>query len=204
MLKIRNEAKYKQVNYHDRSGVSLTLTLLASGLLQSCWIEFIRGIRPSAATKKTKSPKRSPHVGGQAAPSGAGDLPPVAAFMAALESKLGFVWDMLVLQVHSDNVHALERFRTKYGYHLAPDFDEKRHHLVGMVRKPQEKGGGVAAAKARHNLAREERRAMKKRPVEEQAPANSGRRPRRAAAVNVNYAPPPDLEVTNYDLLPNW
>jgi len=37
---------------------------------------------------------------------------------------------MLVLQVHNDNAHALERFRVKYGYHLAPDFDEPKHHLV--------------------------------------------------------------------------
>jgi len=36
--------------------------------------------------------------------------------MAAVEDKLGPMWDQLVLQVHSDNAHAAARFREKYGF----------------------------------------------------------------------------------------
>ena len=150
------------------------------------------------------NPQPTPAEAAQAALN-ASNYRPVPAFMAALTAKLGWVWDMLVLQVHNDNDHALSRFKEKYGFHYASEFDEKKHHLVGMVKRPQAAGGGVAAAKRRHADAKEARKAKRMRPVEEQSPAASTkRRPRRAASSDVNYAPPPDLRVTNHDLLPNW
>jgi len=66
-------------------------------------------------------------------------------------------------------------------------------------------GKALAAAKARHQVEKAERKAKKQLPEEERSPELGGRRrPRRAATAEVNYAPPQDFEVTNFDLLPNW
>lgn len=102
---------------------------------QVCWIHFIRMDNEIAAAAAAGSP------------SSAKRKRPIPAFMAALDTKLGPLWDKLVLQVHNENEHAFERFATKYGFERDAEYDAVKHHLVGMSKVPTGKAAEEARAR---------------------------------------------------------
>ena len=155
-----------------------------------CWIEFIRADHST----RVGPAKRSKAVR------------PVAAFMRALDGKLGPVFDQIVLQVHAHNQHALQRFR-EYGFKLNPNYnqtfevDQNQYKLLGMSKEPQ--GAAVEAAAARRqNEAQAKRQQRVKNPSASENNGETQRKmPRRAAAENVNYADPEDPSITVDDLV---
>ena len=111
--------------------------------------------------------------------------------MDALDAKLGPVFDKIVLQVHSNNHHALRRFEMKYGFVRDGEYNQtwtvkgKEYHLIGMSKTL--KGDAVEAARLRRDS---EARMKCNRGDDEQLSRRS--RPRRAATCNVNYKDPDD------------
>ena len=120
--------------------------------------------------------------------------------MAALDSKLGAVFDKIVLQVHSDNQHALDRFERKYGFVRDSEYDQTwrvkgvEYHLIGMSKTPQSEGA-IEAARLRRDA-----EATLKRERSDAEQLTRRCRPKRAVACDVNYQEPDDPGITADDL----
>jgi len=167
-----------------------------------CWIEFIRA--DNSLTVQPKVTRSSPngHKKGNKKPDAVKQQPrPVPAFMAALESKLGPSFDKLVLQVHSNNKHALERFGSKYGFIRDKQYDQAwkgrgiDYQLLGMSKSPVGKALEVANA-------RQQVEVSKKRERNDDEHKDCRRsRPRRAATKEIDYKDPVDPGITADDLV---
>lgn len=173
-----------------------------------CSIDFIRVdndvealVSPSKRAKKNPKPK----------PAKKKPERPVPAFMAALAAKLGPKFDKLVLQVHSNNAHAQDRFTNKYGFVRAELYDDswrtkgKKYVLLGMEKEPKGKWIEVARVRRQKERKQQERERKARKEEEEDAivepvDAIAARRPRRASAMDVTYAEPEDIPVTVHDL----
>lgn len=164
--------------YWDEAGEIAAAAMLKVKQKQGrkvCWIEFIRA--------NNSRPRRSPSR--QAHGKHKQQIRPVPLLMQALDRKLGPLFDKLVLQVHSENQSALERFESTYGFVRDSQYDEQlkgqtRCKLIGMCKHPKK------AVRARVQ------------PVVE--PQNTTRkRPKRAAVRGVNYRDPDDPGLTVED-----
>ena len=144
----------------------------------ACWIHFILMDNEAQDQSQRKTPR------------------PVPAFMEAVCRKT--MWDKLVLQVHGDNDHARQRFAQRYGFEKDHEYDVPKHHLEGMSMVPEGKEVAEARAKRRNEY-------RKRRLSADSSDLEVGmhkKRPRRAAAKEVNYAEPEDPGVTLSDILP--
>jgi len=179
---------------------AVVLLIAREGDRRVCWVEFIRmdktvdppGDKPVAISKGKKSPP----------------MRPIPAFMTALKAKLGPIFDKLVLQVHSNNAHAHNRFVESYGFSLDPNYDERwkqgsrEYQLYGMSQRPTGKMLEVAKARREEErikhekLMQEEKKAAEERSKKAKIDADALvlARPRRAAAqVITSYEETDDL-----------
>jgi len=156
------------------------------------WIEFIRALNPPLDENEEPEVHR-----------------PVPMFMEALSEKVGPLYDMLLLQVHRGNKHAVKRFKEKYGFVLDKEWDDKGAHLIGMTKSA--KGKALKIAMVRQQIEakqREEATAGRREREKEEMKKlieDGSKRPRRDSVRNVDYCFPKEFKiVAKRDLLPNW
>jgi len=155
-----------------------------------CWIEFIRGLQsPEAPSEDSKQ------------------LGPVPSLMAALHNKLGLFYDTIILQVHKSNKHAAKRFKM-YGFCLSKEFDNQRHHLLGMMKRPTDPSQLKQCKQRKAEEGRQRVRATSLRRAQEAREmkkwSEGCKRPRREVCRNKNYCFDEPEIVGARDLLPNW
>lgn len=133
-----------------------------------CWLEFVRGL-PTAPLKKGERP--------------------IPKLMRTLDEQLGCKFDKILLQVHSTNKHAVDRFKAKYGFTMDKEYDDKKYNLIGMCKVPM--GEAAVAARARRRIeARDRERVLAiKREREEESlrKFEVEKRPKRDCIGNPDY-----------------
>lgn len=157
-----------------------------------CWIEFIRALNPPLEEDEEPEADR-----------------PVPRFMEALSQKLGPSFDMLLLQVHRGNKHAVKRFKEKYGFVLDKEWDDKGAHLIGMSKSAEGEGLKIAAVRQEIEAKQREEATARRRKREKEEMKklieDGSKRPRRDSVRNVDYCFPKEFKiVAARDLLPNW
>lgn len=162
-----------------------------------CWVEFIRAApHTERPLKKTKTDK------------GKSGLCPIPAFMSVLDSKLGPVFDKLVLQVCGHNKHAQERF-AQYGFVRDELYDDETRigrgpkiRLLGMVKEPQGKALKVAQKRRETEaVEKQHQQAMRTEKPKDVSEEPERRQPRRAASRDVVYEEPEDPGITADDIV---
>ena len=162
-----------------------------------CWVEFIR------AAPATESPQKKAKTGQTAS-----QLRPIAAFMRALDAKLGPMFDKIVLQVCAHNKHAQQRF-AQYDFERNDKYDDETRkgrgpkiHLMGMVKQP--KGEAVKAALKRRRMEAAERQQQQADQADKSKEirdlVGERKQPGRAASRDVVYEEPEDPGITIDDI----
>ena len=184
------------VTYVHRKGdkgeidAAVTLKIRSFHGAKYCWIEFIRALPPMDGKPEISRP--------------------IPEFMIALDAKLGPHYDLLLLQVHEKNKHAIQRFKEKYGLRLNKDWNNEKSELLGMTKEPE--GEALQQALVRRKFEAKAREDATKRRREKEAAdlkklkEDGSKRPRRETIQKIDYSFPASFKIVpgHRDSLPNW